>query len=1054
MADRLLLSVLYSIGALVLGSEVVTADESKVDFQRDIRPILSDKCFHCHGPDEEDREADLRLDVAKSALESAIVPGNPDESEVIIRIISDDPEAVMPPTDSGKSLTKDEVELLRRWVAAGAEYRTHWAFTSPVRPPVPVTGEGNWIRNPIDAFIQTRLNSEGLSPSPETDRVTWLRRLSLDLIGLPPTIQQVDAFVGDQSPTAYEKQIERLLKSPHFGERWGRIWLDAARYADSDGYEKDKPRAMWFYRDWVVNAFNQDIPYDDFIVQQIAGDLLAQNIEHSTSNIEHRSVTRSKFDAGRSMLDVQSLHVATGFLRNSMVNEEGGADPEQFRMEAMFDRMDAIGKSVLGLTIHCGQCHSHKYDPFTQHDYYRMFAYLNNTHDAIIPVYTKSEQQQRSSILEQIASIENELKKSSPDWAQRMADWEAETRNTALDWEVLEPIDLPYEGQKFRVLDDFSIISESYAPTRSSPKFVMKTSTQEFTGLRLELLTHPQLPRRGPGRSIRGTGALSEMAVFVAPADDPSKRTAVKLVSASADVNPAKAPQPEYVKDPRVKGGDKRVTGPIGFAIDNDKNTAWTTDSDPGRRNQPRKAVFVFEGPVGFPQGTLITVQPTMNHGGWNSDDNHNCLLGRYRFSLTTNAEPVADPLPKQVRRIIESPPEDRTPEQQDAVFSFWRTTVDDWSTANQKIEALWKQHPEGSTQLVLEERDTPRPTSLLTRGDFLSPTERVAPDVPAFLHDLPEQADTSRLTLARWLVDEKSPTTARSIVNRIWQAYFGTGFVETADDLGSQGTPPSHPELLDWLAVELMENDWSLKHIHRLIVSSATYRQSSRVTPELHTRDPYNRLLARGPRFRVDAEIVRDITLSASGLLSTKMGGPAVYPPAPEFLFKPPASYGPKTWKVATDEDRYRRGLYTFRFRSVPYPMLETFDAVPGNVSCVRRNRSNTPLQALTSLNEPLSMECARALAKRTLAEGGSTDDSRLTFAVRCCVARAPEETELNTLQRLLDAQRQRLRKGELDAAKIVLTAASQGREAQEHAAWTLVARVLLSLDETITKE
>ncbi len=875
----------------------------------------------------------------------------------------------------------------------------------------------------------SKLEREQLAPSPRVDRVTWLRRLSLDVIGLPPTIDEVDAFVADNSNAAYAKQIQRLLKSPHYGERWGRIWLDAARYADSDGYEKDKPREMWFYRDWVIDALNHDTPYDEFIIKQIAGDLLPQR--------------------------TQEDQVATGFLRNSMVNEEGGADPEQFRMEGMFDRMDAIGKSVLGLTVQCAQCHSHKYDPLTQQAYYRMFAFLNNTHDAIVPVYTADEQRRRTEILDEIAAIEADLKESCPDWAEQMSAWQASARQMLIDWEVLKPVELPYEGQKFHVLDDWSIVSESYAPKASTPMFVMHTNAKNITGFRLELLTHPQLPRSGPGRSARGTAALTEIKIDVAPLDDPGKRTKLNLVAVSSDVNPDKAPQPDYLKDIQAKEGDQRVTGPAEFAIDGDQKTAWTTDIDPGRRNQPRKIVFVPEEPVeGFSAGTAISFQPAMNHGGWNNNDNHNCLMGRYRFSLTTAADPVADPLPTRVRELLDVAAEIRTADQRDTVFRYWRTTVDQWKDANNRIESLWKQYPEGTTQLVLQERDSPRTTSVLQRGDFLSPEKQVEPGVPDFLHPLPEGADNSRLTFAKWLVDERSPTTARSIVNRLWQAYFGVGLVETSDELGSQSTPPSHPELLDWLSVELMENDWSLKHLHRLIVSSATYGQSSHVTPELYQRDPYNRLLARGPRFRVDAEIVRDITLTASGLLNRKIGGPSVYPPAPRFLFDPPASYGPKTWNEETGENRYRRGLYTFRFRSVPYPMLESFDAVTGNVSCVRRNRSNTPLQALTSLNEPLSMECARALAASILKDGRDTDEDRMIHAMRRCVSRTPDVDEVVTLKGLLDRQRQRISNGEVDAKKIVGKPTTVDERLNEQAAWTLVARVLLSLDETITKE
>jgi hypothetical protein len=486
-------------------------------------------------------------------------------------------------------------------------------------------------------------------------------------------------------------------------------------------------------------------------------------------------------------------------------------------------------------------------------------------------------------------------------------------------------------------------------------------------------------------------------------------------------------------------------------------------------------------------------------HGGWNSDDNQNMNLGRFRLSVTGASNAVADPLPRAVRDLLAIPRDQRTPAQKAVLFSFWRTTVPEWADVNARIEALWREHPEGTTQLVLRERDEPRRTALLRRGDWLKPAGEVQPGVPAFLHPLPAGAPPTRLTFARWLVDRRSPTTARALVNRLWQHYFGIGLVSTSEDLGTQAETPSHPELLDWLAVEFMEpggraesfnglngsstaeadrqaesrrtsrsdsprsvspRPWSLKHLHRLIVTSATYRQSSRVTPQLYARDPYNRWLARGARFRVEAETVRDISLAASGLLVPKLGGPSVYPPAPAFLFQPPASYGPKVWREETGEDRYRRALYTFRYRSVPYPMLQTFDAPTGDFSCVRRTRSNTPLQALVSLNEPLFMEAAKALALRTLQAGGTTDAERLTYAFRRCVARPPTPQETNELLSLLDKQKQHIAEGWISAYDLAAVDPANpprlppGTTPTQLAAWTAVSRVLLNLDETITKE
>ncbi len=485
----------------------------------------------------------------------------------------------------------------------------------------------------------------------------------------------------------------------------------------------------------------------------------------------------------------------------------------------------------------------------------------------------------------------------------------------------------------------------------------------------------------GPGRSILGTGALTQFDVEAAPADAADKNAKVDLAGATADINLPETPLAAIYDD---KKGKSRVTGPIDFAIDGKEETAWGHDGGPGRSNLPRKAVFAAKTPIANPSGTLLTFYLQQNHGGWNSDDNQNCNLGRFRLSVTTAANAVADPLPSAVREILSIPSGERTPAQTAAVFSYWRTTVPEWQQANSQIESLRNEYPEPASQLVLSALDKPRMTARLDRGDFLKPKEAVAPGVPGFLHPLAADAPPTRLTFARWLVDRRSPTTARSIVNRIWQSYFGTGLVSTSEDLGSQSEPPSHPELLDWLAVELMDGGWSLKALHRQIVNSATYRQSSRVTPELHSRDPYNRLLARAPRFRVEAETVRDIALAVSGLLDPQLGGPSVHPPAPEFLFLPPTSYGPKPWLQEPDHKSYRRALYTFRYRSVPYPVLQTFDAPNGDFSCVRRARSNTPLQALATLNEAVFMDCASWL-------GAASGDGRRRQRRRALDLRIP---------------------------------------------------------------
>ncbi len=994
-----------------------------VDFVRDVQPIFVKSCNGCHG--EKSQQAALRLDAKALALAGGqsgkvIVPGKATDSTLYQRVAGIGEQARMPM--GGKALPVEQVDILKRWIEQGANWpdgasastaaiKKHWAFIAPVRPALPAVKNTPWVRTPIDRFILAKLEQESLKPSSMAAKTTLLRRLSLDLTGLPPSIEEIDAFLKDPSPRAYEKQVDRLLASPHYGERWGRHWLDAARYADSDGFEKDKQRSVWFYRDWVINAFNRDLPYNKFLTEQLAGDLLPNA--------------------------TQEQKVATGFLRNSMINEEGGVDPEQFRMESMFDRMEAIGKGMLGVTIQCAQCHNHKFDPITQEEYYKIFAFLNNSSEGSLAVYAPEEEMQRANIFRKIREIEGELQHRTPDWKTRMAKWEAAVKSDQPEWTVpkLSIDDISTGGQKYIIQPDGSVVAAGYAPTKVRVKFTIKTNATNIRAFRLELLNDPNLPLGGPGRSIKGTGALTEFEVEVAPASDPKKTRKIKIASATADLN---LPERELDAMYFDKSTKRRVTGPIDYAIDGNDDTAWGIDAGPSLRNQPRKAVFVLAEPIGDPNGLLIDVYLKQSHGGWNSDDNQTHNLGRTRLAYTTVEQPKADPLPAKVRELISA--SSRTPQLDQLVFSYWRTTVNEWAEANRQIDELWRQHPESESQLVLAEREDIRKTSLLIRGDFLKPGRAVEPGVPAFLNPLPPNAPRNRLTFAQWLVDRQAPTTARAFVNRVWQAYFGTGLVATSEDLGKQSDTPSHPELLDWLAVDFMEQGWSLKKLHKQIVMSATYTQSSQVTPELLEKDPANRLLARAPRLRVEAEIVRDIALAASGLLNPRVGGPSVYPPSPEFLYQPPVSYGPKIWKEEKGLARYRRAMYTFSYRSVPYPALQNFDAPNGDSSCVRRSRSNTPLQALTTLNEPLFIETARALAQTAMREGGKTDKDRLSYAFRRVLTRTPEPKETTELLALLDRQKARY--------------AGAGGHLGEVQAWTAVSRVLLNLDEAITKE
>lgn len=1023
---------------LALGFVVPTArGGDPVDFQKEIRPILSDNCFNCHGPDEQSRKAGLRLDLREAALKGgksgapAIVPGNAEESDLIWRIADDDPNAAMPPAKTGKKLTPKQVELLRAWIDGGASYEGHWAFTPPKRPEVPAVKDSAWVRNPIDAFILARLEREGLHPSPEASKETLLRRLSLDLIGLPPTPEEVDAFLADESPDAYEKQVDRLLASPHYGERWGRIWLDAARYADSDGFEKDKPRSVWMYRDWVVGAFNRDLPYNQFVIEQLAGDLLPNA--------------------------TQDQRVATGFLRNSMINEEGGIDPEQFRMEAMFDRVDAIGKGILGLTVACAQCHTHKYDPITQEDYYRLFAFFNDTDEANIAVYGRDELARHEEIVAKTREIEEGLKAGMPDWRERMASWEEAAKASRLPWETVKVQNAGDNSQRYIYHEDGSQTAWGYAPTKWASQFTGKTDRKKITGIQLELLTDPNLPLNGPGRSPTGLFGLSELVVEVADAKAPDKKSRVKLIAASADFANDEALLDTMYDD---RSNKPRLIGPVVFAIDGRGETAWGIDAGPGRRNVDRKAVFIPEKPIEFPEGAVFSFQVQQMHGGWNSDDNQNNNLGRFRFSVTDAPSPSADPLPKKVREILDIPAEQRTPEQVAEVFSYWRTTVPAFREGNGRIESLWRTHPVGASQLTMAAREKSRTTYLLNRGDFLKPEHPVVPAGLSAFPPLPAGSKVDRLALAKWMVSPEAPTTARAIVNRAWQGYFGTGLVSTAEDLGVQSEPPSHPGLLDWLAVEFVDQGWHFKALHRLIATSSTYRQSANATADLLRIDPDNRLLARASRHRVEGESVRDIALAVSGLLNLKMGGPPVHPPAPAFLFQPPASYGPKVWNEDHDAERYRRALYTFRFRSVPYPVLMNFDTPNGDASCVRRVLSNTPVQALTTLNEPLFLECARAFALKALAEGGDTDADRVAYAFRRATGRKPTQPERDVLVAFLNKQAEKFAKPEAKPWELAANDPAHppelpgGATPAQAAAWTALSRLILNLDETITRE
>ncbi len=1003
------------------------AATEKVDFTTQIQPILSENCYACHGPDEATIEGGLRLDKQELAFKGgdsgkAIVPGNAEASLIMERILSTDPKEVMPPPDKKKRLPADQVKLIRDWINQGAEWGTHWAFKTPERPPVPEVKNKAWVKNPIDAFVLKTLESEKLAPAPPADKNTLLRRLSLDLIGLPPSLDEL-ASAGDPA-----KEIERMIASPHFGERWGREWLDAARYSDSAGYEKDLPRYHHFYRDWVVAAMNQNMPYNEFVIKQIAGDLLPNA--------------------------TQDDRIATGFLRNSMVNEEGGAKPEQFRVEGIFDRIDAIGKSVLGLTAQCAQCHTHKYDPLTHDEYFGMFAYLNNISETSMGAYTPEEKKTTDELLKEIAELDQNLRKSSPQIEEKYQAWQQEmSALPRTEWHALELYQLGDSGQSYLPQPDKSVINMGYAATRGAETFSTSIDLPVIRSARLEVMNDPYLPMNGPGRSTRGTGALTEFNLRAGKED--AKTEKLKFKNPVASVNPPITPlDPKRFPSSAEGKPDERRTGPAAFALDGDPKTAWTHERDPARNNEPAVLTFELEQPLTTDSKTYFRYTLSQNHGGYNSDDNMTYNLGRVRLSVSSSLPNALDQLPPLVLEALETPVEKRSPEQETRLFAHWRENQVEFYDQTKQIEALYAKVPQPTWALVAAESKTPRETRLFARGEQTHPKHVVKPHVPAFLHPLPPGDPESRLTFAKWLVDPKSPVASRVFVNRVWQAYFGIGLLETSEDFGHQAARPSHPELLDWLACEFVESGWDMKYLHRLITNSATYQQRSLATHELRERDPKNRLLARASRFRVPAETVRDIQLATSGLLDASMGGRSVYPPAPDYLFQRPVSYGPKTWIVETDSQRFRRALYTFRFRSVPYPMLATFDAPNGSVSCVRRNLSTTPLQALVTLNEQVSVEAALGLAQRMLEDQGTIEE-KITLAFKRCTSRAPDEDEIAALKAHYDASLS----VDHEQMKIMLetykpvTLDLSAHPLDQLAAAFAVSRVLLNLDETITK-
>ncbi len=1026
------------------GGWAVAADpraaDATVSFRQQIRPILAAKCFQCHGPDAPAREADLRLDQVEAATAdrggyAAIVPGDAESSELYQRVTAEDDSVRMPPPESNKQLSAEQRELLRRWIEEGAQYEEHWAFVPPQRPPLPNVGNPAWARNDIDRFVLAELDRNSLRPSPSADRYQLVRRLYLDLIGLPPTPQEADVFVLDNRSDAYERLVDKLLASPHYGERWARRWLDLARYSDTNGYEKDRPRSMWLYRDWVIKAINDDMPFDRFTVEQIAGDLLPD------ATLEQ--------------------WIATGFHRNTMVNEEGGVDPQEFRFNAIVDRVGTTGAVWLGLTLGCAQCHTHKYDPLAHQEFYQVFAFLNNADEVEEHVVTPEVAERRAEIQPQIdaliaalpeqfpatvPAVEGSSSGAAPAGADRhevlqqaFSKWQRDTAAELAHWKGVSPSEVKANLAMLTVLEDKSVLASGDVTKNDIYDLVFDVGAGIVSAVRIEALTHESLPAGGPGRqsievseaSGEGDFFLSEMTAEVVEGTPGAPQVVRQLEFASAEAT--------FMAEGRSPAS----------AFDGRSDTGWRVLD---REGESHAAVFRLREPVTLAPGQRL-------HFRLQHESFYPAGLGRFRFSFSadTGELPLAL-LPDEISSALLKPEAERSSDENAQLLEYFLLHTPELKDAQDKIAELRKQMPQPVTALVMQERgQNPRTTHRHHRGEFLKVEEVITPGVPEILHPLPEGGPANRLTFARWLVDPQNPLVARVVVNRQWQAFFGRGIVRTLEDFGLQGEFPTHPQLLDYLAMEFMQRGWSTKQLHKLIVMSATYQQSAEVTPELLERDPENRLLARAPRFRVEGELVRDIALQASGLLCARIGGPSVFPDQPSGITE--AAYGPLEWKVSAGEDRFRRGLYTFNKRTAPYAAFGLFDAPSGEACIPRRTYSNTPLQSLAMLNDTLIITAARKLALSAI-ESDPTGPRRIAAEMfRRCVTRPPSTEELDSLCDFQARQHERFSRGDYDAVAVIRSGNDSveipsSMDKNHFAAWMLTARAILNLDETIMRQ
>ena len=1037
------------IRALCLLALPLCAADPKIDFDREIRPIFSDKCFACHGPDEKQRQARLHFDTKEGGYH-VIAPGDSAKSRLYQRISAANKASRMPPPSSGLALTDQQVDLIRRWIDQGAQWEQHWSYAPPKRPELPAGHRKGWTRNPIDTFVLAKLESENLAPSPEADKAALLRRVTYDLTGLPPTPAELDSFEADKSPGAYEKRVDALLRSPRYGERMAMQWLDLARYADTHGYHIDSHRDMWPWRDWVIAAFNRNMPFDKFTVEQIAGDLLP-------------NATREQ-------------KIATGFNRNHMINFEGGAIPEEYQTEYVVDRVEATSVVWMGMTMGCARCHDHKYDPIKQKEFYQFFAFFNaipekgldgrtGNAEPMLPLPSPSQQQELDAVTKDIAAKkealpEKEIVALESAWEKtRLATMPAPPReglvaHYEMDGHLADTSGYYQHGKIVR-----GDVTYAEGPVRRAAVFSGETQVDFPAERRREVFSLAVWVKPGAKpdativQSLDDSGAGYQLALDETYVIGDLKRgshvqfnlvhgwpeDAIRIQSKERFV------QQSWYHIAVVYDGSGKASG-VKLYVD----------------GVPREVEVIRDnltGPTTAPAPLRIGAKKFGNPYKGQLDD-----LRIYDRPLTAR-DAVLLAVEEPVRSALSSDAK-RSKDQDERVREYFlthdapepmRRAYADLKTLEARKKQLDKTIP---TVMVMQQMDKPRDTFVLGRGDYRNHLDKVTPAVPAALPPLPAGAPRNRLGLAEWLVDPSHPLTARVAVNRYWQMYFGTGLVKTTEDFGSQGEAPSHPELLDWLATEFIRGGWDVKAMQRLIVTSATYRQASRVSPELLEKDPENRLLARGPRFRLQAEMIRDNVLAISGLLVERLGGPSVFPYQPKGLWEETAYgdvYSAQTYSPGSGPDLYRRSMYSFWKRTSPPPSLNTFDAPDREKCTARRARTNTPLQALVLLNDPTYVEASRALAQRMLTEAGRDPAARINFAFRLATARKPAPEERRILWDIAERETAAYRQNPEAARQLLHVGESKADgklDPGELAAWTTVASVILNLDETITKQ